>query len=727
MSLPLVSFSKNSKETSRDMNTPVGSDERGNSQLSDEYLGHIDVRVDLVRMDVYRLLINAKDSDDVYLDEIFNRFISVAQAPLSFAIYNSNGELLFHLINDIKYHDIFNEKLQKKKYKDRAFDLFPGLLKGKYKILVFQVKTKREDQSNWIEAIDFRERDWDNQKKDYPATASIENLDTYLERCVWRFFHAPWDGFGTQLGGYAYEAIDAAIISVAKNFRPFSEKNIHLLDEKVDDEFTPSWPPDISTLNANIESTEIPNTNGDKGWHEKLRKIFYPAFRDSVSGLNAQHLLMHEKNDSADAGYGVPNMLVAYRSFTRESEDYRFEVPLSGIADGTKRNKEKEKKQGYLYNTQFLIPDMLEADGNHIWKLLEDLQVFSEFFEGKKTNTYERKRKDQTGNRRLYRNIFSKTIKLDQFPRSFRKLGGKDEKEGNKKREEVHGVYRYITKELDKKFWEIIASPQGVKKCVDILRSPVGKNARSLTDSAYHTGLIHTNFVFDFAGIDRIRGLGSEPTKREADKYIEENEDDLLRIVMLFYILSEMVNWNGSIKNFDPRKIAAVLIPVKMRGAVWGVTIHATYVEEELNNYKNVAYWISFYHLTTTLKVKNQKLFDRILWDNIQRRVSRTLEKSMTAFSGADQFVDAISDFNAKMLGEQRLVPYALPRIELGSDASLSKDYIELVGIDGNTYRLPWKNAENSFFLAAQEWNRVGTRSFQQSVEAGLNRGFENQ
>lgn len=674
------------------MNTATDPRTSDDPPLSDNLLGQVDIRVDIARMDVYRLIINAKGYDDLYLDEIFNRFIGAAQAPLNFAIYDREGGLLFHLVNDPKYHPKITKRLKNKSLFKKSFDLFPNLLGGKYRILVLHMKSKLESKSNWFEVINFESEltawtDPNPKSQEIVKKQSIGSQETYLKRCAWRFFNCPWDGFETQLHEYAKTAIENSISELSRKFRPCSSTPEDII-----------WPPDPLEVAGCLSVVELPNTKPRAaGWHKKLRQISYRELRAMSSGLNAQHLLMHgREGGSYKVGDGVPNMLVSYRTFCRPHNSIRG-------------------KLGYLYDTQFLIPDKTQSDENTLWNLFERLRGHSEFLDENTENTFAGER-----SKRLYRNVFSEAVVKNEFPASFSKLSPADQ-------DVRHRTYRYITNKMDTEFWRLLASRDGVSECIEVFRSPVGDNARSLSDSAYHTGLIHTNFVFEYAGFDRILGMEDILTQADADRYISENRDDLLRVVMFFYAMSEMVNWKGSLENFDPRKIAAVLMPIKMRGSVWAVTIHATYVPNLQKNFQHLAYWLSYYHLTASLSVRNGRNFDLVLWENAQARVARTLEKALVKFPRPEQLRQAYDEFNYKMMGEQRLVPYALPQLRYGTAPEDADDHIICLGIDDEEYALCWDIAENPFYSSAQGWNRKGTRSFANSVRAGLDRGFENQ
>lgn len=657
----------------------------------------IDSRIDFARMEVCKLFIIARSAEDFYFEELLNRFIGVTQASLNFVVYK-NDEIIFHLVNDIKYINNFNEIIKNSSFSNNKFGFFPDLFDGEYQILILHMDTKEKDAENWFTPIPLK-LDWSHIQLDQ----EVSSLSDYLQRCVWRFFFAPWDSFATDFRNHAKDTIEKSLMSLSDNFRNKSNASTEAV-----------WPPKTSELKLEIDDILMPDINDigrlTEKWHAKLRGLFYPSIRDSAFGLKSQHLLMTKYTEKASAHDGehlVPNMLVAYRSFTRHEQGARF-----GAED-----KNPDQDLGYFYDTQFLVSNQSNKNGqneNLIWKLFEDLESFSQFNQNNHTNLYEEKK----NNRCLYSNIFIEDNDYESLPPDYQ----------NKSIEEKRNAYikyKRLTEKLDQEFWKLLSSKDGIRKCIDILRDPAGTNIRSLVDSCYNTGLIHTNFLFEYAGLDRVRGLGEDNSDENIESFIDGNKNDLLRVVILFYLFSEMVNWHREIKGFDPRNLAAILVPIKMRGSVWAVTLHATFIENKKLNYKDNAYWMSYYHLATTLKSKNQALFDTILWENTQKRVARILEKSMEGMAKVSDFKTAMEEFNSQISLEQLVVPYALPQILFDNSVEADSE-IELTGNTGRKYVLKWRIKDNPVFLAPQKWSGSSTRSFNDTMFIGLTRGFES-
>ena len=649
----------------------------------DDLFGQVDVRIDIVRMDVYRQFIGAKSENDYYLAELFNNFISAAQHPLNFAILDGENEILFHMATDIKYYDTINKQLKVKKFRRKfSIPFLPQLFFGKYRIVVFSMSTKISERSNWIHPIHI---DLDEQESIDASITPIENENRYLERCVWRFFCADWDGFRTLLKHKAARSIEKSIESIATNFYDGSLADLDA-----------AWPPKNVDLVDEIRNNQS-EEDINRFWYDSLRKVFYPIMRDSASGLEAQHYMMHKDGESRpeEDRTLLPNMLVSYRSFTRSHKRRRW---------GNK------KENSYLYDSQFLIED--REDGSHcrIMNFFQDLKILSENDIG--LSEFEAG-SDRHGRARvLYKDVILSEASIEKIESHFDNPARALEK------------FQSLTEKLDDIFWNKVLLEDHVY-WKSILSSPVGDNARSLVDPCYFTGLIHTNPIFEVGGLDRFYDLFEEDIEDfDFDEFLDKNYNDLIRIVMMYYIFCEMSDWGGGYEDFDPSKLNAVLVPIKMRGSVWAVTIHTAYKGgEPSKNYQDVPYWISYYHITSTLYQKNRILFDKFLWDKAKQRISNLLENCISDCGKISDFANAMENFNRLVLLEQKYFPYALPQIVL--DGGEYDEVTRLYPSDKNSPKVAWRLSENKFFGAMQKWDRKGTRSFHTAMEIGLNRGLE--
>lgn len=662
---------------------------------TDDQVGQVDMRVDIARMDFYRLLILSRSEEDFYIEEVFNRFLSVAQTAINFAVYDEGG-LLFHLVNDVKYQNHFSEALGGLGFhSEELMPLFPQLFGGKYRILVFQLNTKGFDARTWYSPIVVDE----NKELLLRSEDHLKTHEQYLQRCAWRFFVAKWDGFQTGLTEKAANAVGNSIESLSANFR-LSPRN----KGKHRANHPPKWPPTRHQTKELLDTDTPPEIAGPrhKKWHNKVRRLFERAMNDASSGLEVQHLMMQP--------YSVPvekkkkplsNMILAYRSFTRNSI----------------RNGWHEQSNGYPYDTQFLVRDQDSGDNLPIVSFFRDMED--------KAKSDEEKRKyaaglDRGGRpRRLYRDVFaqvSEKIILSRYGTN----------------SYVEAELKYIAELMDDRFWHYLAE-KGSRWCIEVLQSPVGDNARSFVDPVYYTGLIHFNSIFELGGLDRVgKALKKAWSSEEREQFINSNEPDLLRIVMLYYLFCEMADWGGDVESFDPGRLEAILVPIKMRGSVWAVTLHAAYKPDDhiqshgagtKFSFQDVPRWMSIYHICSTLKQKNQDLFDKVLWGNTQQRITRLLEKSFGELDNILQHRNAVYAFNERVEREQRYLPYALPQLS-PDGANFVEDHVDIKGSSGRSHQMMWGINDNSYFAAPQPWAREGTRTFHTAIEVGTNRGF---
>lgn len=661
---------------------------------TEDKVGQIDMRVSLVRMDYYRLLIVSRSEEDFYIEEAFNRFLAVAQSAMNFAVFDRNG-LLFHFVNDVKYQVHFSKVFQKISFDSECLmPLFPQLFADKYKILVFQLNTKGLDAASWILPVVV-----DNERESgLRPNDPIDTHDRYLQRCAWRFFVDEWDGFRTRLRTKAAHATENSIQFLAANYR-LSSRNKGNKNAR--------WPVDQlrSRDFLDLDTPQEVAAIQHKNWHKKLRRLFERTMSDASSGLESQHLMMQHDQDSVLLGRKpLPNMIVAYRSFTRTSM----------------RKGWSDRSEGYPYDTQLLVRDQDGGDNLSIVTFFNRLKELAKKAGGRE----DYQRGDDRGGRSrvLYCDVFSaasEKILLDRYGAN--SLIGKELKE-------LAGL-------LDCRFWDRLRD-DGAQWCLDILQSPVGENARSFVDPVYHTGLIHFNSIFELGGLDRVGAALKAPwAEGEREHFLEQNEADLFRIVILYYLFCEMADWGGGIGNFDPGRLEAVLVPIKMRGSVWAVTMHAAYRSEatydkESNSvkasYEDMPRWMSVYHISTTLKQKNQELFDKVLWENTLRRIMRLLEKSFEEIDNIVQYQEALFSFNERVEWEQRYVPYALPLLSPDGHTNAAQ-HVEIKGASGKSHQVMWDICDNPYFAAAQPWRGVGTRTFQTAIEVGFNRGLTAQ
>ena len=489
------------------------------------------------------------------------------------------------------------------------------------------------------------------------------NLKKYLTYCTYLFFKAPWICFETHFSLHARTALVEAIETLAANAQVSNSKKLRN-----------GWPPNNQTIKNSLKKIDLPDEDGIDSWHKKLRELYQPMLRDSKFGLNCQHKLMIERNHSeiVNDDNDLSRMLFSYRTFSREPSDQRHNI------DG----------KGYLYDTRFLIPEK---------------NSITTFFDN-----------------------FRKRYALSPKGRErYRNECGKTYSEIVPEKNMQYDIHLYLIMEIDKLYWSTIASVGGVSECVKSLQSPVGDNTRSMVDPVYHTGLIHTNMLFENGGLDRVSGIPDNINKKQMDKYIDDNTPDLLRIVTLYYLFSEMAGCRHIKEKGVSANLAAVLMPIKMRGSVWAVTLHPMYLHQYDTNFLDDNYWNSYYHLTTGVRRKNQHLIDWILWENVLQRISELLIKYIGR-AKSETFAEAIDAVDALLKGEQCLVPYSLPTFSLNmSSGMVPNNIIEITSPSNKSFQIYWHIVDNEFFQAQQKWSKNSTRTPQQAIELGVSKGIQ--
>ncbi len=635
-------------------------------------------RVERAIMEVYNSFIRTKGREDYYLESTLNSFIALVQYPISFVILEKREDggrvPAFHFCTDKEHQGFFEKYLEECIFTDRSvFSLFPEVLRyQKYDIAIFLMHTKPLGYKNKFSII-----------KKNPAGKSINSIGSYIAAAAQEFFGEPWLGFTT----YFREQARAAFISSIER----SKNNHRWLSGGVIGTF-PANPDEIWGKQQDIL---LPNRDWIS-WRKKMERLFRRAFFDGSYGYEVTSRMLHPKDhnvDYPDTSYQPTNMIVGYRSFTRETGDLRHE----------------NENGGYPYDITFLVPEDKRHAGSYtryFQHLKDQYYGFSDLIKGKGERKSYHKRKEQ---RCLYSKLF--TLKKNHYELNKAEL---------KK-------YVFLSEILDREFWTILEKDDGIETFLDCLRAPVGRGARSLVDPSLNTGLIHVNKIFELGGLDRvpvseyqkIKSLGGFP---------EDVRADMLRIVILYYLFSGMASWSGPTGQYDPRNVAAIIVPLKMRGATWAVTVHATYMDDAQEYFLNDNVWLSSFLLMTSSRRKNHEQFDTRLWDNTKSRVTKLLMNSIGA-SPISQLKKAITEtVNEKLAGEQRLVPYALPVFSLSVGNGFPNDSgneIDIPFLPDRYIRVSWEIAENDFFVARQPWTKKGTRSFRNAVHLGVRRGVE--
>jgi hypothetical protein len=527
------------------------------------------------------------------------------------------------------------------------------------------------------------------------------------------FFEDRWLGFEAM---FAHEAKQALKKSINKLSNAYSG-----------DQHARKWPEVEEEVFRDQSSVRYPNFDKN-AWKERVNESLSQFIEDSRSGMRIVTSIANIPPDMGKnihapkhfkAGLQPPNVMIAYRTFDR--------FYSHGMDLGLRHNDVSLPSglRGYSYNVRFVTPThTTDEEGRSIAH-----DPYTTFFRVlsrlKKTGDHFTRQQES----------YSKLVKAQVQKLRAQPANG-DTTPNNSLDEDKLSRFIIVAEWADFEFWNFLESEEGIKKLGEIISKEVGSFSRSMADPVFSTGLIHINQAFELGGLDRIfySKLLSGETFKDFDSDVQS---DLLRIVATYYYLSGSAAW--SLQSPKNGTLCTMLLPIKMRGSVWGVTLHAFYIEDDdfEHMFQQNNTWLSNFLLATSGRHKFQSRIDSILWGQAQRRVLRLLMKEIGSKDGAQGFDNAIRRVNEKLRGEQLLCPYALPEFtwDVTSEKAL-RDWgdehwsvyhalDDIATEEPSFLRLTWKIAQNRFFTARQPWSRKGTRSFYDIVDLGLKRGME--
>lgn len=634
----------------------------------------IRTRVNHARIEAYGKFISCKGKDDFYFDTLLNTFLSLVQYPLNFVIFDSRFQPILNFSSDKEHRRRFKEFIDSHGWdENNVFKLFPESLCDPYEVYyivpVF-MRTKRLGTQKPFVAITPMQT---NERADLVTKSHWD----YISHCTKLFFEEPWKGQHTYFGFTMGESIHTSLEKLkANNIWPPSSKVIHKVSIEVDD------------------PNNIPHNRWmGYDWQRALEKLFSKAVLDSKFGLLGVSGMLHEKvqNVSRIAAIHVPpNLIIGYRAFTR---------PISS------RSRHKNKCGSYPYDAAILVPRKSGTSAD---------SAYSSYLEHlKKIYSINPESYNSIDNQRCLYSDLLNGWEVDH-PEAW-------------KNDAIRSriiKYRKMANELDAMFWKILQKKNGVKKCLKILASPVGKHVRSLFDPCYSTGLIHFNRIFEYSGLNRIHDEAFDRHFAFND-FDKKTQNDMLRIVIFYYLFSGMAESSSVRDNYNPRSLGAILVPVKMRGAVWSVCAHATYFRGDESWYKDDKIWMSIFLLTTKVRENNYALFDKLLWQNIENRVRSLLSSYIGEMRDATELLSAIHKINNKLKAEQRLVPYALPEFFISNTPPPEPIHYKKIKHGDEFFCICWTIQENNFFVPRQKWSGRGTRSFHTTVSSGFLAGID--
>lgn len=625
------------------------------------------------RSEALKYFFTARDKEDFYFEDILNSFIALAQYPINFAIFRdveadpSPPKFWTHFCSDKLQEASFLSTLRDSDGrwstipKNMMFRLFPDLLKGpSFYIVIFTFNPKTTDFQIVPPARSKFPVSYEQEKKEgfNPQVRSISTPMEYLASCADHFFQFMWDAFDTDFQPFARSYLKASL-------RKLKVGQLN-------------WMARQEQLEQVLTDTVFPHP-GPNDWIETLQTTFSSVLNDAADGVSLVSSMMRDHQNGSKSGKGhPPNMFLAHRMFDREPD--------------AARNKTGEQNLGYLYDTSFLVPEMLHKNFRKILEKLRD--------EG-------RKARDQVDAKQF--ESFDDAFEMGGRRRVFGRIKVDGAEHGNR----ATSVSRALGI-LDQDFWQMLEEPEGIGKCIEILGSRVGSKNRSLVDAVYNTGLVYTNHLFQDGGIDRLGDLSLVEIST-FEEVPPSCRNDVRRVVLFYYLFGELLGWADEGETFDPDRVAAVLVPVKMRGSVWGVVMHAVYTPEYESFFADQRYWQGYFKLATDLAMKNKQVFDRFMWGLADEMVTEALiemVRDVLASSDAD-YEGAVDMLNLALRSMERKTPFALPEFEFViSEPSYGENYVRFPPDTDVNIWLSWKIVDNSLFVARQPWSLNATRNF---------------
>lgn len=640
----------------------------------------VEIRSDFARGEALRHFFASKAETDFYLEDLLNSFIALVQYPLNFAVFaEEDGALAFkcHFCSDKQHEENFLSSLCVPDGTwvdlDRSdfFQLFPHVLDEQpHYIAIYHMDTKTSgfDRVSPKESCFPPQGDKEKLRQFDPRQPVIANKTTYIASCADHFFQFKWDVFESEFIGFARHYLLSSIGSLAADRKGWDEKFVK--------------------LSENL-TTRLGGSADDRdAWKAKLSETFSTVLMNSTNGINLVTSMMipaiGEGRGAPEIEY-PPNMFLAFRVFSRSPENLR-NVDDAG--------------RGYPYDTGFLISDGIRRSFLALLCRLRSEGIAA---------------------------LAKSEEEGIPFPIAF---AGENQRRccyQTLAHLEANAGKGSAMRVLDEDFWQMLLLDDGPQRALEVLSSWVGDNTRSLVDPVYHTGLIHTNHMFQFGGLDRMGGLHNRDVNEL--RHIPANFlQDARRVVIMYYVLAEMVGWCPDGGQFDPGQLAVILVPIKMRGSVWGVTIHGAYTPNYETIFADQRYWEAYFKLTTDHRQKNAQIFDRYLWGIAEATVSRLFQQSLAKeIPAGGNIYKAFDEINFALRCEERNSPFAFPQFRLQTSApGPGQNFLELPNKHKTPSYLMWDIVDNVFFTAHQAWDKKATRRFSQVVEHGVMRAIQS-
>lgn len=716
----------------------------------DDYrINDLNLRVDLARGAAYRLFAAVRSEKFFYFEAVLNVFISLVQEPLNFAVFKrDSGEWkpVFHFCMDKKHRADFERDIRKTECVDetKLFSLFSHSLGDDYRIAIAWMHTKFPTGNRKWTFIEHSENAYADDKERFKEVSLLSR----------KFFTERWPVFDSNFSDIIRQGLLSSLEALERRYFEVKSRSLNQTQRQISLG---------SSEIGNLLDGEVGTSVAEKlGWHHEVRNVVVPAIRSTNFGSTAYSAMAHmgsdcSKTDASQLPAAVTssttkikplqNLLLFYRSFDRAVH------PTQSLQSIGPSGRHSDDSGSYQYNVQLML-DNLDTQQDSPTKTIPDF--FKELKQIRESETY----------------TLGSSKKIGKFPR-YRDLLPLEPAPEEKDPEAP--IRAMIAHSFDHLFWEMLRSDSGIKELLEVISSPVGDLSRSIADPVFHTGLIHLNPLFRGGGLDRVKLDLISIKKREEllslhhrfsssqgldidclDEFtrkIRELESstqsgiytDLLRIVIVFYVMSEMASsqmseYEDQIKKNENLDLSAILLPVKIRGAVWAVSIHATYLPSqspEISNAKTDTFlrWLSRFNLMTAELDNITGVIDRSLWENSQRKITKLLAEKI-GFGGDATLAQRLNLANDSLRDEQRLVPFVLPEFYTNTSLVHCPEYhVSLLASDrsgelerlGRALQLCWKLEENHFFVGHQPWPSAGSvRSLEAAVELGQLLGFRN-
>lgn len=480
-------------------------------------------RVNLVRHSIYGVFLSSKNQEFVSIYQILNRILILLQQPVTFVFYekieNKYKRINHEFMSDPFYrNDLYNNKTKELKIKGEKITCAPeeitigGSLKGK---------------SNCFYCL-FRVFDTEYYLMVFRVVKKTNNLkksnDKYTE---FQAILDEGDESITNTNSYIRWCMKE-ILSLKDFFHDNFKKSFKVAVEKTIKQLYSENTPSSKSNNQKIEYDK----DSVKDIEKRLGNIF-SAYTKIGYATRLINSVPPEGNMNSETGvspvetqqevnesFSQPNIILFTRSFSVEADKSGKKWRRDGLYDYDVRlciySSESDE------NTQ-------EDDIKTIFKTMSEIGM------------------DAVHNQ----------YKCEKYINRF---------EDENSRVDGEKVFDEFLKILSQN------SEASNKKILEILKSPLGKNARSFSDPVFCSGLIHFRYPFARGGLERIDGKLFD----ENGEWIEENKNDWLRVVIAHYYFEAIAPYH-EIKQKDENKneqLALILIPVEVGSSTWGVLGH---------------------------------------------------------------------------------------------------------------------------------------------------------